>query len=475
MRTYNCYIDGDLVEGNAGRLEVINPGTEEVVGRVSLMDADQTKSTLEGAQRGFEYWSKLDVTLREDWIKKLQRAIKSHREELLDLLMAETGKVLVGAEEDYQMLLDCLDFYPQAARNMTAETLEDALGSHVNTIVREPLGVVVAYLAWNFPLLNLGYKLGPALASGCSCVIKPSELTPLATMKIGEIMAEINFPKGVVNMVMGDVAKVAHELNTSKITQMITLIGSTATGKRVVHESSTSIKRFSLELGGNAPAIVLRDYDALKAAKTLTEFKFSNCGQVCVSPNRVFVHKDQYEAFVQEASRIAGDLKTGWGREAHAQVGPMISNSSRERMFHLIEDAVSKGAKVLAGGKVPKEHKKGYYIQPTILGQVTRDMACYQEEIFGPIMPIIQYDDTWNLIEAANDTEYGLTSYVFTNDVDEMNRFAKGIRSGTVCINKPHYSVELPHGGVGESGNGKDCSKFSLEEYYYIKRISVEK
>lgn len=473
MANYNCYIGGELIEGNCGRLEVINPGTEEVAGSVSLMDTHQTLDALEAAQLGFEYWSSLSVDEREGWITKLQAAILAKRDEVLDLLMDETGKVLGSAEEDFDMLINCLTFYPEAARNITAETLND--DSHDNLMIRQPLGVVVAYLAWNFPMLNLGYKLGPVLASGCSCVIKPSELTPLSTMKIGEIMAEINFPPGVVNIVMGDVAKVAHELNVSPITQMITLIGSTATGKRIVHESSTSIKRFSLELGGNAPAIVLRDYDIQEAARRLTTFKFANTGQVCVSPNRIFVHEEDYESFVTEACRVAESLTIGSGRDPGAQFGPMISNSSRRRIYELIGDATVNGAEILSGGKVPKEHQKGYFIQPTILGDVTRDMLCYKEEIFGPLMGIIKYNDNSNLIELANDTEFGLTAYIFTNDQKEIERLTKGIRSGTVCVNKPHYTVALPHGGVGESGNGKDCSHYSLEEYYYIKRISIER
>lgn len=473
MTKYNCYIDGELIEGNCGNLEVINPATEMVVGSVSLMDAQQTHKALEAAQKGFEYWSALAVKERELWIRKLKDAIIVRREEVLELLMNETGKVLTGAEEDLDMLINCLTFYPEAASLMEDESLND--DSHDNLMIRQPLGVVVAYLAWNFPMLNLGYKLGPVLASGCSCVIKPSELTPLSTMKIGEILADINFPAGVVNIVMGDVAKVAHELNTSPITQMITLIGSTDTGKRIVHESSTSIKRFSLELGGNAPAIVLKDYNTKEAARRLTEFKFANTGQVCVSPNRVYVHEDEYEDFIEEACRVAENLSIGWGRDPGAQVGPMMSNSSRRRMYELIGDATAKGAVILTGGKVPKDRPKGYFIQPTILGNVSNEMSCYKEEIFGPIMGIIQYNDASDLIQLANDTEYGLTAYLFTHNQAEITRLTRGIRSGTVCVNKPHYTVALPHGGVGESGNGKDCSHYSLEEYYYIKRISIER
>lgn len=470
---YKCYIDGKQVDGLEGDMNVVNPGTEELVGTVSLINVKQAESALVAAQKGHEYWSSLTLEERVVWINKLADAIKAKETSIVQVLMEETGKIKSGAQEDYQMLLDCLDFFPKEAAKFEAEVIETPGASHENIITREPVGVVVAYLAWNFPLLNLGYKLGPVLASGCSCVIKPAETTPLATLMIGKILEEIKFPRGVVNIVLGDVARMAHAMNTSPIPQMVTLIGSTYTGKRVVHESLTTIKKFSLELGGNAPAIVLKDYDEKLAAKTLTEFKFANSGQVCVSPNRIFVHEDQYDAFIETAGQVASKIKPGWGNEEGAGIGPMITAGSRARILDIIEDAVEKGARIIYGGKIPADKDKGYYMEPTVLADVTTDMRCYQEEIFGPIMPIIKYNDLLDLVAAANDTEYGLTSYLFTNDEREVTRFAKGIRSGTLCVNAPMYSVELPHGGVKNSGIGKDCSKYSLEEYYYIKRLSI--
>lgn len=470
---YKSYVNGELVTGNDGLRSVVNPGTEEVIAKVSLLDEEQARATLRAAQEGAKYWKSLTLAQREKWISKLQKAIISKKNKIIQLLMEETGKLKSGATEDYQMLEDCLDFYIEEAKSFHGEIIEDFDRTHLNTIVREPLGVVVAYLAWNFPLLNLGYKLGPSLASGCSCIIKPSESTPIATLYIGEILRDINFPKGVVNIVAGDVSKLSHVFNTSKITKMITLIGSTKTGLRVVGDSLTSIKRFSLELGGNAPALVLKDYDPVKAAQTLTEFKFANSGQVCVSPNRVFVHESMVESFIASALDVVKDYKAGWGSDPKADYGPLITPGSRERMVAIVEDAITKGARLISGGKAPEEMEKGYYFEPTILADVTSDMLCYQDEIFGPILPIISYSDDTDLIEAANDTEYGLTSYIFSNDQNEILRLANGIEAGTVCVNKPLYAVELPHGGVKNSGIGKDCSKYSLEEYYYIKRISI--
>lgn len=470
---YKCYIDGKLVDGKGGVVDVVNPGTGEIAGSVSVIDEAQIEETLLVAKKGYEYWSSLTLEERAVWIKKFRDAVIDKGDEIIQILMSETGKLLEGARGDYQMLVDCLEFFIAEAKAMEDELIRDPDGN-LNIIRREPLGVVVAYLAWNFPLLNVGYKVGPALASGCSIIIKPSESTPLATLKIGEILAEIGFPPGVVNFVLSKkVSTLSHICNSSDIPQMITLIGSTNTGKRVIADSLTSIKRFSLELGGNAPALVLKDFDIEKAANEITQFKFENTGQVCVSPNRVYVHEAGYEAFVKKAGEIASNLKPGWGTEPGATVGPMITEGSRDQMFKIIEDAVSKGARLVCGGKIPSDKKAGFYFEPTVLADVTKDMLCYQEEIFGPIMPIIKYTDSTDLIAEANDTEYGLTSYIYSNDMSEINRIASGIKAGTVCVNKPVYKVELPHGGVKNSGIGKDCSKYSLDEYYYLKRITI--
>ncbi len=296
---FKCYINGKLTLGKSAKQPVINPGTEEVIGEVSLIDLEQAEIALKSAEKGFEIWAQMTIGEREVWIRKLQKEIIKEEGEILELLMQETGKLYSNAKEDYDMLVSCLDFFIEEAKRLHGEVINDLDGSCHNVIIKEPLGVVVGYLAWNFPLLNLGYKLGPALASGCSCIIKPSEKTPLATLKIGEILERINFPKGVVNIILGEnVNKLAHILNRSKIPKLITLIGSSETGRKIIRNSAASIKHFSLELGGNAPAIILKDFNEEKAAEMLTNFKANNCGQVCVSPNRVFIHEDQYESFI---------------------------------------------------------------------------------------------------------------------------------------------------------------------------------
>lgn len=472
-KMFKCYVNGELVNGQGGTLKVINPGTEDVIDEVSLISEEQAVGVLDYAQQGFEYWSGLTLMEREEWIRKLHGAIVENKDEIMDLLMQETGKLYDGAEEDYQMLPDCLDYFIEEAKRLSGEIINDLNGNHQNLIIREPVGVVVGYMAWNFPLLNLGYKLGPILASGCSCILKPSSMTPLATLKIAEILNDIDFPKGVINIVLGDTAKLSSIFNSSSITKLITLIGSSATGRQIISDSTDSVKHFSLELGGNAPAIVLKDFDEKKAAAMLTGFKAANCGQICVSPNRIFVHESKYDSFLDEALSVAKDIKPGWGNEERASISPLMTAWDRKRLIGIVEDAVEKGARLIYGGKAFEEKEKGFYMMPTIIADVTPDMRCYREELFGPIMPVIKYDDSTDLVKAGNDTEYGLAAYLFSHNVNDIFKISKGLKFGTVCVNEPHYNYNLPHGGVKESGVGKDCSRYSLEEYYYVKRITI--
>jgi succinate-semialdehyde dehydrogenase/glutarate-semialdehyde dehydrogenase len=473
---YKSYINGELISGKGSKLKVFNPATEELVGEVEMINADQANDTLAAAQKGFEYWSALTLIEREKWILKLRDAIEEQRDEIIDLLMAETGKLYSFALDDYQCLIDHLGFHIESAKQLKDSSIVDINGGNQHLVIREPLGVVVGYLAWNYPLLNVGCKLGPVLASGCSCILKPSSLTPIASLKIGEIAKDIGFPKGVINIVVGNSSEIGTVFNKSDITKMITLIGSSETGRKLIEESASSIKRFSLELGGNAPVIVLPDYDEKEAAKEIVDFKVAVCGQVCVSPNRVFVHKDKYESFIARAVEVAKTMKPGWGEEENngANLSPLISEDNRKRIQEIIDDAVSKGARLLYGGTIPADKEKGYYLLPAILADVTSDMKCYKEEIFGPVLPVIKYDDQTDLVELSNDTEYGLASFVFTNNVNDIFNISRKLKFGTVCVNSlTLWGYYIPHGGIKESGIGKDCSTYSLEEYYYYKRIAI--
>ncbi|CAM3822542.1 MULTISPECIES: NAD-dependent succinate-semialdehyde dehydrogenase [Paenibacillus] len=472
---YKHYIGGSLVEGLGLTLTVQNPATEQKVGTLLKATGEQAQAALEAAQQAFPIWSGYSLKQRGEWMERLARAIEDNREKILDVLMNETGKPLAQAIEDMEMLPRCLRYYYEEAKRLHGRIIEDEDRGFMSLMNRQPVGVVVGYLAWNFPLLNLGYKLGPVLASGCTCVIKPSPLTPLTTLLIGQIAEEIGFPAGVINLITGDTIELSSVMNTSTIPRMLTLIGSTSAGKAVVGQSATSIKRFSLELGGNAPAIVLADADVEAASEQLINLKFGNAGQICVSPNRVFVHESIYEAFVAKAVEKANKFTLGWGRDPKAMMGPMITEDHRSRVQELLASAIAEGATIVAGGGIPAGFSKGFYLEPTIITNVTPAMRICQEEIFGPVMPIMPFNNRDQVIQEANNTEFGLASYVFGTDINDILYIAESLEVGTVCVNGPHYSVELPHGGVKESGIGKDCSVYSLEEYYSVKRITIRK
>jgi acyl-CoA reductase-like NAD-dependent aldehyde dehydrogenase len=339
--------------------------------------------------------------------------------------------------------------------------------------LRQPLGVVVGYLAWNFPLLNLGYKLGPVLAAGCTAIIKPSRLTPLATLRCAELLADAGIPDGVVNVISGTDYDVTTPLLESDIPAMFTMIGSTSAGVGAMKSACTNVKHFSVELGGNAPVVVYDDADVTAAATSVVDLKFANTGQVCVSPNRCFVHKSVYDQFIDAAAQHASGITLGAGRGDGRRMGPMLTAKDRDRVLELIKSAAQDGATVVCGGKIPEQPAKGYFLEPTILRDVRQNMKLSCDEIFGPVLPVIPFADDDDVIAMANDTDYGLAAYVYTTSLSRGLRAAADIEAGSVCVNEVHYAVQLPHGGVKQSGVGKDCSRYSLEEYLTLKRVSV--
>ena len=466
-------IAGELVEGDGKPLEVINPTTGKVLEVIPTATEEQTQKALESAQKAFESWSKKSIAEREVYIQKLVNVLDEEKEKIVSCLISETGKAADVASYDFDMLPDCLKYYNEEVKRLNGEIVPDYDNQHINMLIRKPLGVVVCHLAWNFPLLNVGYKLGPILASGCTCVIKPSSDTPLATMLVGEAVKKAGIPDGVVNIVEGSGAVVSKVMNESTIPSMVTMIGSTGTGKKLVEQSSTSIKNYSLELGGNAPVIVMKDADAFNAGVCTADGKFGNTGQVCVAPNRIFVHESVLDEFMAGVNSFMDEIKLGSGNdEGKHLVGPLVNEKALHNMESLVEDAVSKGAKIYRGGK--RAEREGFFYEPTVLVNVDKTMRVYQEEIFGPIMPIYSFNDEADIVAMANDTEYGLAAYVYTKDLSMAMKLSQEIDAGSVCVNEPFYAYQLPHGGCKQSGIGKDCSRIGLEEYYTVQRISIK-
>ncbi len=472
MNIYKQLIYGKLVDGEDKPIKVLNPSTGEVITELNSASEKQVEDALQGAQAAFKTWGKLSLAKREEYIRRLIKVIRAHKAEIKACLIKETGKSDSIADYDFEMIPNCLDFFIEEAKRMHGEMIHDYNDEHLNMVIRKPLGVIACNLAWNFPLLNVGYKIGPILASGCTCVLKPSGDTPLATLMLSECIKEAGIPDGVINIIFGAGSKVSKVMNESTIPSMVTLIGSTNTGRKIIEQSATSVKHFSLELGGNAPVVVTKDADIAQAAFCTADGKFGNSGQICVAPNRIFVHEDVKDEFVKGARDFAKGLKFGTGLDGENILGPLVNEKAAVQMQKLVDDAVEKGAKIAHGGKRAKGN--GFYFEPTILTDVTDTMLVYKEEIFGPIMPILTFNDNDDIVALANDTEFGLAAYVYTTNLNTALKLSKEIDSGSVCVNEPFYSFQLPHGGCKQSGIGKDCSHYSLEEYTTVQRISIK-
>lgn len=471
-KDFRMLIGGEFYDAE-DKIEVFNPASGGVIGHVPQVKPEHVSLALDSAQKGFSVWSKMSLADRIDIVLRFANVLDENRKEIIDLLIEETGKPKENAEYDFGMLTTCLRYFVEEAKRTDQPTITDPNGKFIHYISRQPLGVVVGYLAWNFPLLNLGYKLGPALAAGCSVIVKPSHLTPLASLRCAELAHESGFPHGVINIITGDRFDVTDPLLTSDIPAMFTMIGSTKSGVNAMRTASTSVKRFSVELGGNAPVIVYPDADIDKAVVDIVDLKLGNSGQVCVSPNRCYVHEDIYDEFLEKAIDRVKEYSLGSGYSKNLLMGPIISAEARDRILSSVNQAENMGARILIGGKIPSDKPNGYFLEPTILADVTPKMPIACDEIFGPVLPVLKYGEGQDPIDLANDNPFGLAAYVYTQNVNNAMRAANEIQAGSVCVNKAHYSVELPHGGLKQSGVGKDCSKYSLEEYLTLKRVSI--
>lgn len=466
------YIDGLLTESANGKYhEVICPADEQNIAQIAWATEADTQKTLEAAQNGFEYWSKLPVEERTEWIDKLRNIIIDNSKLLRESIMYEMGKVWEGTEEDLKSIIDSLKYYSNEIKNRHEISIEDRDGTHKHSIMHQPLGVVVAFLAYNFPLLNLGFKLGPALAAGCSIIIKPSEFSPLSAYILGSLCKEIDFPKGVINIICGDTEEVGIPLCKSTIPKMITMIGSTETAQKLVAQSiDTSIKRFSMECGGNAPFIVFEDADISLAVAHGTALKIGNAGQICVAPNRFYVQESVADKFIQELVGKFENIRLGFGKQNKPEMGPLANKQSVTKIRDIVNEAVKQGGEVLIGGKPYGE--VGYYFQPTVIRLEDKNATILQQEIFGPIAIISSFTSIDEVIHMANDTEAGLASYVYSTNEATLALMTENLAFGEVHLNGFKYDIYLPHGGIKNSGIGVDCSTFALDDYLIKKRVT---
>lgn len=449
------------------------PATDDLVGRVAWAGVGDVDAALEAAASSFPAWSTSPIAERARLMGDLRDAVIDGGDRLRGLVHLENGKPWTQTAEDLDALVAALDFYASQIAHLDVPTLTDRAGTHRHVLEYQPVGVVGAFLAWNFPLLNLAFKLGPALAAGCPIVIKPSFKTPLSAYAVGELCEQVGLPPGVVNILCGPDDVVGDAISASPIPAMLTVIGSTRTGRRVIEQGASSIKRYSMELGGNAPVIVFDDADLDTAVSTIADLKFGNAGQTCVAPNRVFVHRAVVDEVADRFVERAAATVVGFDRDHDVDMGPLIDRPARDRVLALIEEALADGATLQFGGQVPTEfEQRGAFLTPTVLTGVETSMRIATEEVFGPVVSLVTFDDDNAVISAANDTEAGLASYVFTGDLARAEATTRQLRFGEVHVNGVRYGIDLPHGGIKQSGIGVDCSSLALHDYLAPKRIS---
>ena len=474
---YKQYINGELVEGKGRILNVYDPATEELIAAFPGADKAQTEEALLAAQEAFKTYRHSAIQERIDLLPKLRDAVIAEKEEIMDLISAESGRPYAQAFIDYNWFIRSCTYFAEEASRMVGTSFPQVAspyGSVYHITEFRPLGVIVGHLAWNYPLGNLGVKLCPAIVAGCTGIYKPSSQTPLATLHIGELCHKLGFPKGVVNILSGAASEVATTLNKSTIPRMLSLIGSSETGLRVMQEGSTSIKRYVLECGGNAPVVIMDDVDIPAVAKAIVAKKCGYTGQTCVNYNRIYIEENIYDKMIAAIQEELKNVTIGCHRDPGAFVmGPLIDKAARDYQFELIKDAVASGATLVCGGEIPEGFDKGWYITPALVKDVTDDMRMSKEEIFGPIIPVQSFTDFDKVLEQANNTEYGLSAYFYGHDAREISKAVEAFEAGEIFVNGAPGTDQTPHPGTKHSGVGCDKSQWSLQQFFDFKVVSM--
>lgn len=473
FRHLQNYIDGTWQPAKDGaQLAVTNPATGLEIGSTPLAGADETRSAIEAAARAFPAWAALSAQERAGRLHALVREIEQNVDELAHLLTLEQGKPLAEARGEILGGAAYIRWFAEEARRVYGDIIPSPWNDRRLLVTRSPVGVVAAITPWNFPFSMIARKLGAALAAGCTIVIKPSELTPFCGLAWGELCARAGIPAGVVNLLTGDASAIGTQMTSHPAVRKITFTGSTRVGKLLAGAAGREMKRFSMELGGNAPFIVMDDADLDAAAEGAIAAKFRNSGQTCVCVNRFYVQRAVYEAFADKLAHQIRELKVGSGFEPEVTQGPLINAAAMEKVAAHVQDACAKGGRVLAGGKPSPAGAQ--FFEPTLIADGTSEMIVAQDETFGPLAVLFPFDTDEEAISLANNTQYGLAAYIYTQGLSRAIRLSEALEYGMVGVNAGIITTEVaPFGGVKASGVGREGSRYGLDDYLDLKYVSL--
>lgn len=469
-----AFINGVWCDADSQETQkVFNPATGEVIGTVPNMGRDETRRAIEAADAAQSAWAKKTGKERSTVLRRWHTFIAENIEDLALLMTHEQGKPLSEAKGEIQSGLDYLEWFAEEAKRVYGDVIPGHMADKRLIVIKQPVGVTAAITPWNFPHSMISRKAGPALAAGCPMIVKPAMETPYSALAMAYLAQKAGVPDGIYSVVTGDPIAIGEEMTTNTMVKKISFTGSTRVGKILMKQCADTVKKMSMELGGNAPFIVFDDADVDAAVTGAMMSKYRNSGQTCVCANRLFVQAGVYEEFSQKLAEQVGAIKVGNGLEAGVAQGPLISQTAADNAVAFVADAKDKGATVLCGGERVEANKN--FFNPTILTNVNNDMRIANEEIFGPIAPIFKFDTDAEAIELANRTEYGLAGYFYSRDIGRVWRIAEALEVGMVGVNTGMLTTELaPFGGVKESGLGREGSKYGIEEYVETKYICLD-
>ena len=469
-----AFINGEWTSADSGEtLSVYNPATGEVVGTVAKCGTVETRRAIDAAQKALNDWRAKAAKVRANLLRRWFELMMEHQDDLARILTAEMGKPLAEAKGEIAYGANYIEWFAEEAKRVYGDTIPAPDASKRLVCIKQPVGVVACITPWNFPNAMLTRKIAPALAAGCAVVCKPANATPLSALAIAELAHRAGIPAGVINIVTGITREIGAELTSNPIVRKLTFTGSTEVGRQLIAECAATIKKTSMELGGNAPFIVFNDADLDAAVQGAMVSKFRNAGQTCVCSNRILVQEGVYDTFAQKlTAAVKSSLVLGNGMDEGVTTGPLIDEKAARNVLDMIDDAVTKGAKILTGGG--RSPLGGSFVSPTVLTRVNNTMRVCQEEIFGPVAPLFIFKTEEEAITMSNDTECGLAAYFYSRDIGRIWRVSEALEYGIIGINEGLISNEMaPFGGVKQSGNGREGSKYGLDDYLEIKYLCM--